>query len=131
MVTQKSIDDFLSQSSFAVVGVSQDQTKYGNIVYRNLREKGFRVFAVNPKISEVEGDPCFATIDQLPEKVGGVVLVIPPHLAEDVIAQAYRAGISHIWLQEGAESPEAIQFGEERGMNVVYGMCVMEQSDPV
>src|SRR5262245_40455652 len=52
--------EFLRQKRIAVTGVSRDGKSHGaNVVYQRLRERGYRVFAVNPNAKEVEGDAAF------------------------------------------------------------------------
>lgn len=110
MTDQNAVDSFLKQRTLAVVGVSKDRKKYGNIVYRNLKDKGYQVFPVNPGIDRVEGEPCYPSLKELPEKVGGAVLVVPPAVTEQVVKEAYEAGIKHVWMQPGAESKGAVEY---------------------
>jgi predicted CoA-binding protein len=75
-----------------------------------------------PTIDEFRTSPSLAA---LPEKPGGVVVVVPPARALQVVRDAHAAGIKRVWLQQGAASPEAIRFCEEQGMSVVHGECVL------
>ena len=43
------------ETRIAIVGASQSPEKYGNIILRNLRRKGFTVVPVNPGLETVEG----------------------------------------------------------------------------
>lgn len=117
--------EFLTFRRFAIVGVSNDPKKYGHIVYHNLKDKGFTVFAVNPNLEQIGEDPCYPSVSALPEPVDGVVLVVPPQVGEKVVREAADAGITRIWMQPGAESDEAIRFCEERNMAVVHDACIM------
>lgn len=119
------IGEFLAFRRFAVVGVSNDPSKYGHIVYHNLKDKGFTVFAVNPNVSKVGEDPCYPSLAELPEPVDGAILVVPPPVTDKVVAQAADAGIKRLWMQPGAESEEAIRFCEDRNMGVVHDACIM------
>ncbi len=119
-VTQVSVYEFLSQRSLAVVGVSRTGKKMGNAIYRALREKGYKVFQVHREADSVEGDPCYRTIGSLPEKVGGVVICVPPVQTEEILRQAFEAGIKHVWMQRGSESYAAVRYlRKER-----YASCV-------
>jgi predicted CoA-binding protein len=71
MATKALIDDFLAQRTLAVVGVSRKAEKFGNMVYRELKAKGYRVFAVNPRTESVAGERCYPSLSALPEPVGG------------------------------------------------------------
>jgi predicted CoA-binding protein len=131
MTTQLAIDDFIVQTTFAVVGVSHDRLKFGNIVYRDLRTKGYRVLAVHPAHDTVEGDPCYPDLAALPTRVDGIVVVVPPSATEQIVREADAIGIKRVWLQPGAESVAAIRYCEEHGLDVVYDECVMVQARPM
>ena len=125
------IEEFLAQKSLAVVGVSRNKDKFGNAIYRELKLKGYRVFAVNPKIDMAEGDRCFAGLGALPEIPAGVVIVVSPQTALPVIDEMARLGIKYCWLQQGADSPEAKKKCAELGINLVSGECVFMFLKPV
>ena len=125
MVTPGDIDDFLALRSFAVVGASRDRNKYGNVIYRELRSRGFRVFAVNPAAREIEGDPSYPTLADLPEKVEGAVIVVPPDETERMVAAAVTAGIRAVWMQPGAESTAAVRVCEDNGLCAIHNACVL------
>ena len=131
MVLRKSITDFLSQKKLAVIGVSRDPNQIANCAYRFLKTHGYKVYPINPNTAQVEGDRCFPNIASLPEKVDSALVVLPPEKTMKVLPEITKAGIKHIWLQQQAESPEAIQFCIDRNMNVVNGECIMMFSDPL
>ncbi len=56
MTSRATVDDFLAQRSLAVVGVSRGGKKFGNMVYRELKAKGYRLFPIHPEAEELEGD---------------------------------------------------------------------------
>ncbi len=112
---------------WAVVGVSSDQSKYGNKIYRDLRDAGYTVFAVNPKLTEVEGDVCYKNLAELPEKPDVVDLVVPPSVSERVVSDCLKAGIQNIWFQPGSENDAAIEKAKSGGMTVVHDACIMIQ----
>ncbi|MDX2085442.1 MAG: CoA-binding protein [Candidatus Melainabacteria bacterium] len=120
-------DDFASRRCWAVVGVSTDREKYGNKIYRRLKESGYRVYAVNPKLPEVEGDPCYPNLAQLPEVPEVVNVVVPPAAGLAVIEDCLAKGVRRVWFQPGAESPEAIEKAQQAGMQVLWDACILIQ----
>lgn len=128
MTPSPAIADFLAQDTLAVVGVSHDRRKFGNIVYRDLRAKGYRVLAVHPHHDTVEGDPCYPDLAALPERVDGLVVVVPPQVTEQIVRQAHAAGITRVWLQPGAESAAAMAYCAANGLTVIYDECVMVEA---
>lgn len=121
------LEEFPKLRRWAVVGVSEDRSKYGNKIYRDLREAGYTVFAVNPKLGTVEGDPCYPSLSALPDIPEVVDLVVPPAVSEHVVAECLKLGIRRIWFQPGSESDAAIQKAEDGGMAVVANACIMIQ----
>jgi predicted CoA-binding protein len=128
MATRQQIEDFFAQPPLAVVGASRSKSKFGYLVYQSLKEKGIPTFAVNPNTDKIEGDPCYPTLRALPEKPGGIVLVVPPDQTEKVVREAHAAGIRQVWMQPGAESAQAIVFCQQNGISVIAGECVMMHS---
>ena len=121
------ISEFPKYRKWAVVGVSEDREKYGNKIYRDLRNAGYTVFAVNPKLSTVEGDPCYPSLKDLPEVPDVVDLVVPPAVGLKVVEECLSLGIQRIWFQPGSESEEAVKRAQDGGMEVVYDACIMIQ----
>ncbi len=119
------ISDFINRRVWAVVGVSQDRSKFGNRVFRTLREAGYTVYPVNPKGGEVEGVKVYASLADLPERPEVVDTVVPPAATEQVVKEAYSLGLTRIWMQPGSESEAAIAYCHEHGMEVVYDTCAM------
>lgn len=131
MTTKSSIDDFLAQPALAVVGVSRQGKKFGNYAHRELKKRGYQVFPVHPVAETLDGDRCYPSLRQLPEPVGGVLVVVPPAQTEQVVRDAASVGIKRVWMQQGAASPEAIRFCEEHDMKVVHGECILMFAQPV
>jgi len=119
------ISDFVNRKVWAVVGASQDRNKFGNRVFRSLRDAGYTVFPVNPKGGEVEGTQVYPTLADLPEAPEVIDLVVPPAVSEQIVREAHELGLSRIWMQPGAESKAAIEYCHEHGIDVIYDACAM------
>lgn len=123
--------DWPKLQPWAVVGASNDREKYGNIIFRDLKNAGYRVYPVNPKLQEVEGEVCYPDIQSLPEVPAVVNLVVPPQAALKVLDDCHAKGVTRVWFQPGAESDEAIAKAESLGMTVLANACIMIQKVPV
>lgn len=116
----------LAAESFAVVGASRDPDKYGCLVYRSVKAAGKTVFPVNPRAAEVDGDHCYPSLSDLPQKPEVAVMIVPPPMTEAAVAECARLGIKQIWMQPGAESVAAIEACRENDIEVVAGgPCLM------
>ncbi len=129
--SKAAIDAFLAQKNIAVVGVSRNKDKFGTAVYRDLKAKGYKVFAVNPNADVVEGDRCFAGLGALPAPVEAAILVIPPEQTIAVIEEAARLGIKYLWLLQGANSAAGETRAKELGLNLVSGECIFMFAEPM
>lgn len=131
MTSRVTVDDFLARKSLAMVGISRGGKKFGNLAYRDLKSKGYRLFPVHPEASTVECDPCYTSLAALPEPVDGIFVCLPPDQTEQVVRDAAQAGITRVWLQQGAASEAAIRFCEDRNMSVVHGECILMFAKPL
>lgn len=130
MTSKKLVEEFLAQKNIAVVGVSRKKTKFGNAIYRELKQKDYNVFAVNPNMSEFEGDTCYSDLLSIPEKVDAVVINVPPMQTEKVMREVNEAGIKKVWLQQGSQSDEAINYCEENGIDCISNECILMFAQP-
>lgn len=127
----QAIQDFVQSKRIAIVGVSQSNSKFGNSVYRELKAKGYDVVPVHPTMEIFEQDPCFKNIQSIDPKVDGVLINVKKERVKAILDDAHQAGTSKIWLQQGSETPETVQYGESLGMNIVSGGCIMMYAEPV
>lgn len=118
-------------TSLAVVGATDHPGKYGGIIYRDMKGKGFRVFGVNPYRETVDDDPCWPTVKDLPEAPTIVVFVVPAKRGLDVLRDCAEAGIRNIWLQPGASSPELEAALDAGDFDWLANACVMVRARAV
>jgi uncharacterized protein len=129
--SRNTIDAFLASDAFAVIGVSADQKKFGNVVYRTMKEKKAVVYPVHPSLQTVEGDVCYRNVAALPPDVHAVITVVPPAVTATVVKECAARGITHVWMQQGSESAEVIAAAEKAGMTVISGECILMFLEPV
>ena len=130
MNTKKIVDDFLSQKKIAVVGVSRKKVKFGNTIYRELKQKGYQVYPINPNTKLIEGDVCYPDLQSVPEKIDAVVINVPPTIAETILREVKEAGIKKVWLQQGSQSDDAVKFCNENGIDCVSNECILMFAQP-
>ena len=116
------------RTTVAVVGATDNPSKYGYVIYRDLKRKGYRVFAVNPGRSTVDSNPAYRDLRSLPEKPTIVNVVVPPRVTASVLKESLDLGLLNVWLQPGAESPENLAFLQENGFNYLANACIMVES---
>lgn len=120
------MSDFISdQNTYAVVGATVNQEKFGYKVLKKLKDNGLRVVGVNPKYEEVLGVKCYPSLAKIDISIDTVVTVVKPEATEEVVKECVRLGIKKIWMQPGSESEKAIEIAEQAGIGVVSGACIV------
>lgn len=115
-------------TSIAVVGANNNPRKYGYVIYRDLKRKGFDVYPVNPNQQAVDGDTAYPTVADLPETPTIVDFVVPPAVTLEVLKRCLELGLTNVWVQPGAESPEVIAYLQEHDFNYLAHACIMVES---
>lgn len=115
-------------ATIAVVGASDNERKYGAVIYRDLKRKGYSVYPVNPHRDTVDGDPAYPSVAELPVAPDIINLVVPAEIGVKVVRQALDIGYERIWVQPGAESPELLTLLQESDADYVAHDCIMVQS---
>ena len=64
MTSKAAVDDFVSQKTLALVGMSRQSKKFGNYAFRELTQRGYRVFPIHPVAENIEGEKCYASLSQ-------------------------------------------------------------------
>ena len=124
-VTSDLVHDFVAQKRLALAGASRSGKKFGNVILRELRARGYDVVPVHPEAAELEGLACARSLASLGGRVDGLVVVTPAPEAAKLVGEAAAAGIRRVWLQQGAGSEEATRSARELGVSLVHGHCLL------
>jgi acyl-CoA synthetase (NDP forming) len=91
-VETSNIRRLLKPRSVAIVGASEDPRTMGGNVLVNLKRAGFSgpLHLVSRRRTEINGQPCVKSIDDLPEGVDSVVLIIPQEAVIESIQACIR-----------------------------------------
>jgi predicted CoA-binding protein len=129
------VQDFLAQKKIAIVGVSDKRDTGCNLAYKKLKENGYQVFAVNPRMTTYEGAPCYADLKSIPERPDAVFILTSPKVTEQLIQQCVDLGIKHVWMHcmlgtkpglaasMTSVSQSAVAMCKANGISVIPGSC--------
>ena len=125
-MSNREIEAFLACPRFAVVGASTDRAKYGNKVLRCYLQNGRAAVPVNPRAETIEGVACVPDLRSLEGADWGVSIITPPRITERLVEDAIAVGLTHLWMQPGAESADAVTRASASGLTVIHGgPCVL------
>src|SRR4030043_2407088 len=110
MTKLSSIQAFLGSKEIAVCGVSRNKKKFGRVVYDTLKGRGFKLYGVNPNMTDIDGDPCYPDVSQLPGHVKYIYIVTPGKQTEEIVAKAGAETLPGLWKQHISQSPKAVEL---------------------
>jgi predicted CoA-binding protein len=126
MATRAQIDDFLSHKNLALVRVSPTIQVMGGKLDEELKPKGYTVTVVY--LDGPEGTP---KLSNLGGPVEGAVIAVPKDRSVQAVREAVEAKVPRLWIQNGCQSPAAIDLAAKSGVPVVHGHCVLMYAEPV
>ncbi len=111
----------------AVVGLSPkpDRPSYGVASY--LKENGYKIIPVNPKVGEILGEVCYPDLSSIPEPVDVVDIFRRSEEVPAIVEEAIKIGAKAIWMQEGVINELAATRAKEAGLLVVVDSCMLKE----
>ena len=109
----------------AIIGASNDRSKFGNKAVRAFLRRGYTVFPVNPKETEIEGLPVFKSVGEVPERPHMVSVYLPPPVLLKVLPAIAAKGCDELWLNPGTESDEVLLAAEKLGLNIIQACSIV------
>jgi predicted CoA-binding protein len=113
-----------SATTIAIVGASGNPDKASHGIMRKLQTAGYKVIPVNPKELEVLGEPAYASLLDVPERIDIVDVFRRPEDTPAIADDAVKIGAKALWLQSGITSDEAAARASAGGLTVVMDACI-------
>ncbi len=112
--------------TIAVLGASSDHSKFGNKCVRAYAKKGWTVFPVNPKESEVEGHKAYARLADIQEKLDRISVYLPPPVGRKVLPEIAEKGAGEVWFNPGAADAELLHEAENLGIHAIASCSIVD-----
>lgn len=112
-----------TNKTIAMVGLSPKEDRPSNIVARYLMARGYTVIPVNPGQREILGQPCYASLKDIPVKVDMVDVFRNADDVPPIAADAIEIGAKTFWLQLDIIHEGAAQIAAAAGLDVVMDRC--------
>ena len=130
MASLRKIEDFLAAEPVAMVGVSRNPKKFGQMAFKELKEKGLNVIPVNPAADEILGVKAYPDITALPPEVKGIIIMTKKDQTAALVKEAKAKGIKNIWIQQMADSKDALNELKGSDINYITGECILMHYKP-
>lgn len=111
--------------TIAVVGLSSNPLRPSHEVAESMQRRGYRIIPVNPQEVEVLGEPCYARLEDIPEKVDCVNVFRRSEFVPAIVDSAIAIGAKAVWLQLDIVDDEAIARARAAGLLAVQNRCLL------
>ena len=127
--------ELLSPNSVAVIGASNDETKLGGMLVKNMLNAGFKgkLYPINPKGGEIMGLKAYPSVTDVGEHIDLAVVAVKAALVEGEVRKMKEAGIKYAAILtagfkedslEGAElEKKLVQAAKESGVRFLGPNC--------
>ena len=109
----------------AVIGASNDRSKFGNKAVRAFQARGYTVIPINPNESIVEGLTAYRSVLDVPGSIEMATVYLPARASLRVIPEIARKGIREIWLNPGADDDAVIEAARAHGLEPTVACSIM------
>ena len=110
--------------TIAIVGLSRNELRASYFVGYYLRRHGYRVIAVNPRETEIFGEPSFKSLADVPAPVDIVNVFRAPEALPGIAAEAVAIGAKSMWCQFSVINEEGGRIAEAGGLAVIMDRCI-------
>lgn len=111
--------------NIAVVGLSDKPHRTSHAVARAMQGHGYRIFPVNPTLSEpVLGEKVYSSVAEIEEQIDIVNVFRRSRTVMPVAEDAVDAGAHAFWTQLGVVNLDARDYAAEHGLTVVVDRCI-------
>ncbi|MDA9983363.1 CoA-binding protein, partial [Gammaproteobacteria bacterium] len=111
--------------TIAMVGASEDRTKFSYGVLRVLHETGYNMIPVNPGMEggAIRGLQVYPTLASIDQPVDMVEVFRRAEELPGIAREAVAIGAKVLWGQIGVYNEEAARIAEDGGLEVVMNRC--------
>ncbi|GJM42893.1 MAG: CoA-binding protein [Ardenticatenaceae bacterium] len=125
MTTQPTEKIMAEAKTIAVVGFSSKPTKAGYYVSAYLKEQGYRIIPVNPKLQEGLGETAVPSLTDIQEPVDLVLIFQRSENVPPFVDQAIEIKAKSVWMQLGIANEAAASKARAAGLDVVQDACML------
>jgi hypothetical protein len=108
----------------AVVGHSDKPFRISYNIAEYLRKQSYRVYAVNPTVASIDGEICYPSLVDIPERIDIVNVFRRSEHVAAIVEEAIQVGAYALWTQLGVVDTRAGIRALESGLLVVMNRCI-------
>lgn len=110
----------------AILGASNDRSKFGNKCVRAYTQKGWKVFPVSLKGGEIEGLQSYAKLADIPDELDRISVYLPPAVGIGQLEQIAEKGADEVFFNPGAADSQLLDKAGSLGINAVAACSIVD-----
>ena len=113
-----------TSKTIAVVGLSSKPERASYQVAAYLQRHGYRIIPVNPRETQVLGEPAYATLRDVPVAIDIVDVFRESSAVPEIVAETIAIGAKVLWLQLDIHHADAEAQAMAAGVTVITDVCI-------
>src|SRR5690242_7832011 len=109
----------------AVIGASNDRSKFGNKAVRAYRKQGYTVVPINPHEAEIEGLRAYRSVLDYEGTIDEATFYVAPDVGVEVIEDIAKKKIGSVWLNPGADGDTVVERARALGITPIVACSIM------
>ncbi|HXD91794.1 MAG TPA: CoA-binding protein [Bacteroidia bacterium] len=114
----------VNTKTIAMIGASANPEKTSHGIMKKLQSVGYRVIPVNPNETEILGEKCYASLQDIPVKIDLVNVFRKAETTVPIASEAINIHAKALWLQLGIVNEETAAIAKKGGLIVVMDACI-------
>lgn len=119
---------FNKKFTYAIVGASKKEEKYGYKIFKTLLDAGFKVIPINPRENEILGVKCYSSLIEIEEKIDVVDFVVPAGVTLKVLEEIIdnNLDIDKVWFQPNTFDSRCEKICYRNSIKYLKDFCLLK-----
>jgi predicted CoA-binding protein len=117
-------DVLIHSPVIAIVGMSNDHYYSSYEVGEYLMRVGYTVYPVNPTVDDIDGQPTYKSLADVPEPIDIVDVFRKSIYLSEIVDEAIAVGAKTVWGQLDVHDDDAVAKALAAGLNIATNRCI-------
>jgi len=122
-------DVLINSPVIAVVGMSDDHYYTSYDIGEYLKRVGYNVYPVNPSVKDIDGQPTYKSLADVPEPIDIVDVFRKSMYLSEIVDEAIAVGAKTVWAQLDVHDDEAVTKALAAGLNIATNICIRTEHE--